>query len=192
MPISFSPEANTRARKPLLNTDPTTIYGASGKAPSTQEYALGLAVATRLCGTTATSATVTCTDTSGLAVGMVAGGAGVSAGQAATTQNTGETFTINGHGFPNGTPVYLTALGTTTGFSLNKLYYVISTATNTFQLAATPGGSALPVDADGTATVVGARFITAITTDTSFTLSAPATATNASNVLQFYLPEAVF
>lgn len=192
MPISYSPEADRRAKAPLFNTDPTSIF-ADGKAPSDQEFGLALPVASRLCGVTSGSATVTCTDTSGLAVGMVAGGTGVSAGQAFTTQNTGDTFTSASHGIEDGTPVYLTALATSTGFSLNRIYYVVSAAANTLQLAAVPGGTPLTVDTgDGTATLVVMRFVTAITTNTSFTLSAPATATAASTYLGFYMPKPVF
>lgn len=154
--------------------------------------AIGVMVAGRLCAVTDASATVACLNTTDLEAGMVIGGTGVSDGEAFTTQDSGETFTKTAHGFANGTPVYLTALDTTTGFYLNRIYYVISTAANTLQLAATPGGSALPVDADGTATLVGMRFITAITEDTSLTISAPARATNAAAYMSFYKPVGVF
>jgi hypothetical protein len=191
MPVSFSPEANRRAKAPKFNIDATTIY-ENGIPPVGQMDAIGVMVDGRMCGVTSGSATVTCTDTSDLAVGMVIGGAGVSDGQAFTTQNTGETFTRNTHGIPNGTPVYLTALGTTTGFDLDRIYYVISTAANTLQLAATPGGSAIVVDADGTATLVAMRFVTAITEDTSLTISAPASATDPDAYMSFYKPAAIF
>lgn len=190
--IGHSATNDVAARKASFNTDPRTLYGATGKAPAGRMTNRGVAVQARVGSTTSGSATVTFADTEYLEVGMVASGAGLSAGQAATTQNTGDTFTITSHGAPNGTPVYLTALGTTTGFSLNRIYYVVSTAANTFQLAATPGGSAIAVDADGTATVVFQRFVTAVTTDTSVTLNIPASATAADTPVTFHRPTAMF
>jgi hypothetical protein len=191
MATSFSPESAYRARKPKFNTDPASLF-ENGRAGANRMSTSSFRVASRNCGTTAASATVTCTDTSGLTVGMMVAGPGVGVGQAAATQGTGETFTINTHGAPNGTPVYLTALGTTTGFELNKIYYVVSTAANTFQLAETPGGSALPVDVNGTATVVFCRFVTAITPNASFAVSVPAAATAAGVSLRFAQPNLVF
>jgi hypothetical protein len=191
MPVSFSPEAKRRAKAPKFNTDPTTIF-VDGIPPADQQDVIGVMVSGRLCGVTSGSATVTCTNTDGLEAGMVVGGAGLSDGMAFTTQDTGETFTRNSHGLPNGTPVYLAALGTTTGFDLKRIYYVVGTAANTIQLATTPGGSPIAVDADGTATLVPMRFITAVTEDTSLTVSAPASATNAAAYMSFYKPAAVF
>lgn len=52
--------------------------------------------------------------------------------------------TRNAHGLANGTPVAFTTTGTLpTGLSPNTIYYVVSTATNTFDVAATVGGSAI-------------------------------------------------
>jgi hypothetical protein len=112
-------------------------------------------------------------------------GVGCSAGQAATTQDSGDTFTITAHGAPNGTPFYLTALATSTGIAINTLYYVVGTATNTFQAALTPGGAAVAITTNGTATVVFHRQVTAITSNTNVTLNVPASATAASTPLAF-------
>jgi hypothetical protein len=50
------------------------------------------------------------------------------------------TWTANG--LPNGTPVVLTTDGSLpTGLSAGQVYYVVSRATNTFRLAATPDGA---------------------------------------------------
>ena len=175
------------AKAPVFNTDPASIF-TDGKAPTGREIVLPSVLQTRTCTTTAASATVTCADTENILPGMVAIGTGVSDGQAVTTQDTGDTFTLASHGVPDGTPVYLTALGTTTGFDLNKIYYVVTTLANTFQLAASPGGTPLVVDADGTATVVFARYVTAVTTDTSLTLNIAASASGTDSVLSFYRP----
>lgn len=187
MTISYAPESKHEASRPKFNADPASIFEL-GKAPAGRKTVVGTSVASRRCGVTAASATVTCTDTTGLAVGMMVAGAGVSAGQAVTTQNTGDTFTLNSHGAPDGTAVYLTALATTTGFDLNKVYYVVGSAANTFQLAATPGGTPIVITADGTATVVFRRYVTAISANTSLTLNIPASATVASTDLRFATP----
>ncbi len=62
---------------------------------------------------------------------------------AATTATS--TFTSNAHGLPNGTPVVLTSISGMTNVALNTTYYVVNTATNTFQIAATVGGSPITV-----------------------------------------------
>lgn len=43
-------------------------------------------------------------------------------------------FTRVGHDFVNGTPVYFTALGTTTGVALNTTYFIVNSFTNVFQI----------------------------------------------------------
>lgn len=64
--------------------------------------------------------------------------------------------TWNTHGLPAGTPVVLTTTGTLpTGLSPNTTYYVAASpapATNTFSLAATPGGAAINTTGAGTGT----------------------------------------
>jgi len=69
-------------------------------------------------------------------------------------------FTKTAHGIPNGTPVVLTGLSTTTGVTNSQLYYVTATAANTFQLAATPGGAAITLGgtADSSITVVSTVY----------------------------------
>lgn len=64
--------------------------------------------------------------------------------------------TWTAHGLPAGTPVVLTTTGTLpTGLSPNTTYYVAASpapATNTFSLAATPGGAAINTTGAGTGT----------------------------------------
>lgn len=66
-----------------------------------------------------------------------------------------ETFTIAGHGMANGTQVTVTNLTGSADDVLNEnvTYYVRDTATNTFKLAATPGGGAIAFATDGGADV---------------------------------------
>lgn len=54
---------------------------------------------------------------------------------AVTATGSPGTITIAGHGLAIGTPVYLSALATTTGPSINTVYYVIPLTANTFALA---------------------------------------------------------
>jgi hypothetical protein len=185
--LSYSAEVNRRAKAPRFNTDPALLF-ENGKAPSGRKGYMPVAIASREATVTSASATVTMTDTSGISVGDLVMGAGVSAGQAATTQDTGDTFTITAHGAPNGTPFYLTALATTTGVAINTLYYVVGTAANTFQAALTPGGSAVALTTNGTATVVFRRFVSAVTTDTSVTLNFVASASATDTNLKFMSP----
>lgn len=60
-------------------------------------------------------------------------------------------FTKAAHGLGNGTRVTIGAIGSS--FAANTAYYVINSATDTFSLSATPGGSAINADAASTATV---------------------------------------
>lgn len=71
---------------------------------------------------------------------------------AATVANAGDLLTLAAHGLANGTRVRLTG-SMPTGLALATDYYVKGATTDTFQLAATPGGSAVAVGADGTVTV---------------------------------------
>jgi hypothetical protein len=64
-----------------------------------------------------------------------------------TCQNSGDTITKSSHGIANGT---LISLADFSGGIAEGEYYVISTATNTFQVSLTSGGSAVAVTADGT------------------------------------------
>ncbi len=67
------------------------------------------------------------------------------AGAAATN-----VITAAGHGLANGTAVRFTSVGVSTAIKLNRVYYVVGAATDTFGVAATPTGTAITI---GTATV---------------------------------------
>lgn len=137
-----------------------------------------------VCGTTNGSKIVTQTNTSSLVVGMRVSGNGVSNGVPVTFQDAGDTVTRAGHGFDNGTIVTFTALTSTTGIVVYTPYYIINATANTFQVSATSGGAAIPLTTDGTGTIFCPAYITAITTNTSFQMSVPASAT-ASVTLTF-------
>ena len=65
-----------------------------------------------------------------------------------------ETITSAGHGMADGTEVKFISGTTPAAFTRFTSYYVISSATNTFQLSATSGGAAVAFSAGGAAGVV--------------------------------------
>ncbi len=60
--------------------------------------------------------------------------------------------TWNGHGLGNNSPVYFTAGAMPTGLTANQVYYAVpaSITANTFQVAATPDGTAINTSSSGT------------------------------------------
>jgi hypothetical protein len=75
-------------------------------------------------------------------------------GTAVTMQATGDTVTLASHGISVGEQVSFRTVTTTTSITNDRLYYVINSLTNTFQLALTEGGTAVDVDLDGSAMLV--------------------------------------
>lgn len=69
-----------------------------------------------------------------------------------------EIFTDNGHGYANGDVVMFSALTGGTGLAINRVYYVIGAAANTYQLSLTAGGAAVNFTTDVTAATV-ARYV---------------------------------
>lgn len=126
--------------------------------------------------TTSGSTTVTMASTTGLATGMEISGTGISTAVAVTFQDAGDTVTRTAHGLANGTRVSFASITSTTGISTYTYYYVVNAATDTFQVAATAGGGALPLTTNGSGTMLYGTTITAITPNTSITLSVPASA----------------
>jgi len=83
------------------------------------------------------------------------------ASNACTFQDTGDTVTWNDHGFRNGDAAIFTAITSTTGITIGTRYFVVGATTNTFQVATTYGGAALPLTTNGSGTVVrGTNFST--------------------------------
>ncbi len=65
-----------------------------------------------------------------------------------------ETLTSNNHGYPNGTAVQLTSTTSLpTNLAFGTVYYIINTATNTFQLSTSVGGSAVDLASAGSGTI---------------------------------------
>ena len=148
---------------------------------------LGTSVTARSTTTTAQSTTSVILNTASLATGMlvIGTGTGISTGIIVVSDVSVDTLTLIGHGLPDGTPVAFSSLGTTTGVSLWTIYYVVSTAANTFQVATTIGGAAIDLTGTGgNMTVRYANYITSITTNTSIVTSTPM-ATSGTNNLDY-------
>jgi surface protein len=138
--------------------------------------------------TTAQSKTIPMADTSGMAVGQfVTGtGTGITTGVSVASDVSAETLTLNDHGLADGTRVAFSVIGSTTGILTWTIYYVVNAATNTFQIALTPGGD--PIDLTGSNATLTMRYpsyITAIDPGVSITLDTPAATNQTSTSLSF-------
>ena len=74
------------------------------------------------------------------------------AAQAATFLASTDVFTSYGHGYANGDRIIVADVGLAgvpTGFVEGTLYFVVNTATDTFQLSATLGGASVAGTTDG-------------------------------------------
>lgn len=151
--------------------------GSTGRTLTlTGNYGLGT-VSRANYGTTAGSATVTQPFTSSLAVGMLVTGTNINTAVAVTFQDASDTVTRTAHGLANGTQVAFASITSTTGVVVYTPYFVVNATSNTFQVSDTLGGSARALTTDGSGTMIYPSYITAITTNTNITLSAPASAT---------------
>ena len=70
-----------------------------------------------------------------------------------TFTDAGDIVTRTNHGFSNGSVIRFSGIVNTTGISVNTDYFVVAATTNTFQLALTPGGSAIALTTNGTGTL---------------------------------------
>lgn len=72
----------------------------------------------------------------------------------AFTTGTNLVTVASGHGIVNNDLIYFPAIVTTTGISINTLYYAVNVTATTFQVALTPGGAPIALGASGTGDVV--------------------------------------
>jgi hypothetical protein len=85
------------------------------------------------------------------------------------------------HGLIDGDEVAFTLISGTTGIVADKIYYVAGTiASNSFQLAATPSGSVLPLTGSGTAKLKYRTEVASIIPNTSVTMTRPMAGTSPS------------
>jgi hypothetical protein len=161
-----------------LDTVFSNLTGGSVRTITiTGNYGADTAISKTTCGTTANSRTVTQSNTSSLQVGMQVFGTGVTTAVAVTFQDAGDTVTRTAHGLANGTVVSFSTITSTTGIAIYTQYYVINATADTFQLSATSGGAAIALTTGGSGNMLYPAYITAITTNSSFQMSAPASAT---------------
>lgn len=73
----------------------------------------------------------------------------VDTNQAVTFTDTGDWVNWTGHTLVNGQPIAFSSITTTTGIAANTVYYVVNQETNRFNVAATVGGSLLPLTTNG-------------------------------------------
>lgn len=74
--------------------------------------------------------------------------------KAVTFTDAGDTVNLTAHGLVNGLAIVFSSITTTTGIISSTTYFVIASAANTFQLAATVGGAALPLTTNGTGVLI--------------------------------------
>lgn len=84
----------------------------------------------------------------------------VSAGKSTdfTARADDNTLSLDSHGFINGEVVTVSGIGSSTGLTINTDYYVVNATENALQLAATEGGPAVNITADGTVTIFDSSF----------------------------------
>lgn len=91
------------------------------------------------------------TSQGGAAVDFTSAGSGVVVLRVCTADNTTDTFTLPGHGLPNGNPVTFNTSGTMpTGLYKSTRYWVVTVTTDTFQISDTRGGTPINFTSNGT------------------------------------------
>jgi uncharacterized phage protein gp47/JayE len=95
--------------------------------------------------------------------------------RAVTLTDAGDLVTLNGHGMLNGYPVVFESITSTTGISAGTTYYVVSSTTNTFQVSATVGGTALALTTNGSGVLRGVGIVANAITYTVGSLATVAT-----------------
>ena len=113
--------------------------------------------------------------TNGDAEASTTGWATYALSESVTFQDSGDTVTLSSHGLQNGQTISFSSITSTTGISTNTLYYVISATTNTFQVASTSGGAALPLTTNGSGTLLRSRPVTGTGGSPSVTWTASST-----------------
>ena len=136
--------------------------------------------------TVAGSTTVSMASTTGITTGMQVTGTGTpsTTAIAVTLTDAGDTVNLTAHGLANGDEVSFATIVTTTGIVINKIYFVVGSAANTFQVALTVGGAAIALTTNGSGTLRYKATVSSIVVNTSVTLSLKATSTG-SNTLSF-------
>lgn len=135
--------------------------------------------------TTARSTTITMASTTGIEVGMQVTNTSspLTTAAAVTFTDDGDIVTLSNHGLSANDEVSFATITTTTGITINKIYYVIYASSSTFQLAATPSGTALPLTTDGSGTLKHKTEVLSITPNTSVTMSRPMASSGTNSLI---------
>jgi hypothetical protein len=123
--------------------------------------------------------------TTGIEVGMQVAGTNspLTTAAAVTFTDAGDIVTLSNHGLSADDEVSFPTITTTTGIVIDKIYYVAGTIlANSFQLAATPGGSALPLTTNGSGTLKHKTEVASIIPNTSVTMTRPMAGTSSSTL----------
>ena len=134
---------------------------------------------------TAQSTTVTMASTTGIEVGMQATGTNspLTTITSVTLNGTDDRVYLTNHGLSDGDEVAFTLILGTTGITDSIIYYVAGTIlADSFQLAATPSGSVLPLTGNGTAKLRYRTEVASIITNTSVTMTRPMAGTSSSTL----------
>lgn len=119
---------------------------------------------------------------------------GIDVAKSVTADQTNDTFTCNSHGYANGDIVQFAGTTLPTNISALTDYYVRDSATNTFKVATTPGGSAVNFTSNGS-TVTSQRFVllgafgpekTCTADNTTDTVTSTSHGYSNGDIIQFY------
>ena len=152
----------------------TALVGAARTLTISNNW--GAPTPVSLTGTPAAgSTTITMANTTGLSAGMQVTGTNtiLTTGRAVTFTDAGDLVNLTAHGLSNGDEVAFSVITTTTGIVINTIYFVVNAAADTFQVASTLGGAALPLTTNGSGTVRYNSVIVSIVPNTSVTMSRP-------------------
>lgn len=157
----------------------TNAYGAAGALAEDTAFS-------RAANTTLNSITAVCTNTSSLSVGMQVVGTGsplTTTKSVSTTNSPLNLITYNSHGLSNGDEVAFNSVTTTTGITLNTIYYVISATTNNFKISTTPGGSEVVFGTgNGSATMRNRAQIARIVPNANIIFDRPMSSTSSTTL----------
>jgi hypothetical protein len=149
---------------------------------STNPGILPAAVNKTSIASTAGSTTLPMANTSSIEVGMQVTGTGtpITTGRAVTFTDAGDLVNLTAHGLSDDDEVSFSVITTTTGIAVNIIYYVISAATDNFQLSDTIGGAAKALTTNGSGTIRYNTTVVTINTNTSLIMSRPMATTVSS------------
>jgi len=148
-------------------------------------WGAGGSVTSNSCTTSAGSNVITTVNTTNLTVGMQVTGTNtpLTTAIAVTFTDSTDTVDLTAHGLSNGDEVSFATIVTTTGISVNTIYYVVNAATDNFQVSLTLGGAAITMTSNGTGTLRYRASITSIVAGTSVTMNKKMTGSGTQNLI---------